>query len=82
MMEDLEDCNINSLLNISNHYSVLPYKYTLSKTGLNISTKEVSNKMQLLYIIYDETFKIILINTIILIFNNISQMIKSYFKKQ
>lgn len=45
MMEDLEDCNINCLLNISNHYSVLPYKCTLSKTGLNISTKEVSNKM-------------------------------------
>ncbi|PBC28501.1 Centromere protein I [Apis cerana cerana] len=41
IIEDLEDCNINCLLNISNHYSVLPYKYTLSKTGLNISTKEI-----------------------------------------
>lgn len=53
MMEDLEDCNINCLLNISNHYSVLPYKCTLSKTGLNISTKEVSNKIIIVIIVYN-----------------------------
>ncbi|XP_043800263.1 centromere protein I-like [Apis laboriosa] len=49
MMEDLEECNINCLLNISNHYSVLPYKCTLSKTGLNISTKEDAMSIALHY---------------------------------
>ena len=40
-MEDLGHCNLNCLLNISNHYAILPYKCILNKTGLSIDTREV-----------------------------------------
>lgn len=42
MVDDLQDCNIDSLLNISNHYAVMSYKYTLNVMGLSINEKEVS----------------------------------------
>ncbi|XP_053977047.1 centromere protein I-like isoform X2 [Hylaeus volcanicus] len=43
VLRDLEHYNLDNHLNILHHYAILPYKYTLSKTGLNISTKEVRN---------------------------------------
>ncbi|KYN29639.1 Centromere protein I [Trachymyrmex cornetzi] len=41
---DLRDCDLETLLNISNHYAILAYRYTLSKKGLQINTKEVNIK--------------------------------------
>ena len=43
VIEDLEHCNLNCLLNISNHYAILPYKCILNKAGLRIDTREVKN---------------------------------------
>ncbi|KAF3427392.1 hypothetical protein E2986_08348 [Frieseomelitta varia] len=40
VIEDLEHCNLNCLLNISNHYAILPYKCILNKAGLSIDTRE------------------------------------------
>ncbi|CAL1684747.1 unnamed protein product [Lasius platythorax] len=47
MINDLRDCDLDILLNIINHYAVLSYRYTISKTGLNISTKEDAITMAL-----------------------------------
>lgn len=48
VINDLTDCDLDSLLNISCHYAILPYKctlnYMLNKAGLHISTKEVCFK--------------------------------------
>ncbi|GAB1860999.1 Centromere protein I-like [Camponotus japonicus] len=49
VIKDLGDCDLDILLNIVNHYAVLPYRYTMSKTGLNISTKEDARTMALYY---------------------------------
>ncbi|KAG7209382.1 hypothetical protein KM043_015480 [Ampulex compressa] len=46
---DLHECDFDSLLNICNHYATLPYKCTLSKTGLNIGTKETAINVALHY---------------------------------
>lgn len=45
VIDDLGDCDLDILLNISNHYAILSYKCTINKTGLNINTKEVSDKI-------------------------------------
>lgn len=43
VINDLGDCDLDILLNIVNHYAVLPHKYTVRrKVGLNINTKEDS----------------------------------------
>ncbi|KAG5311255.1 CENPI protein, partial [Acromyrmex insinuator] len=44
---DLRDCDLETLLNISNHYAVLAYRCTLSKRGLKINTKEVNIKISI-----------------------------------
>ncbi|EFN68792.1 hypothetical protein EAG_15872 [Camponotus floridanus] len=49
VIKDLGDCDLDILLNIVNHYAVLPYRYTMNKTGLNISTKEDAKTMALYY---------------------------------
>ncbi|XP_011158233.1 centromere protein I [Solenopsis invicta] len=49
MIDDLEDCNLDTLLNISNHYAILFYKYTINKSGLKISTKEDAKTMAFYY---------------------------------
>ncbi|KAM0733058.1 Centromere protein I [Formica fusca] len=49
VIKDLGDCDLDILLNIVNHYAVLSYRYTISKTGLNISTKEDAVTMALYY---------------------------------
>ncbi|XP_014473444.1 PREDICTED: centromere protein I-like [Dinoponera quadriceps] len=49
VIDDFKDCDLDSLLNISNHYAILSYKYTLSKMGLNINTKEDTMAMALCY---------------------------------
>nr|XP_034184173.1 centromere protein I-like [Osmia lignaria] len=41
--------DFKSLLNISNHYSILPYKCTLKKTGLNINTKQDAKCIAIYY---------------------------------
>nr|XP_033195550.1 centromere protein I-like isoform X1 [Bombus vancouverensis nearcticus] len=48
-MEDLKHCNLNCLLNISNHYAILPYKCILNKTGLSINTREAAMSVALYY---------------------------------
>ncbi|KYM99332.1 Centromere protein I [Cyphomyrmex costatus] len=47
LRSDLRDCDLETLLNISNHYAILPFKCTLniSKTSLKINTKEVNIKI-------------------------------------
>lgn len=40
MLKDVKHCNLDSLLNVSNHYAVLPYKSTLKEVGLKIKTNE------------------------------------------
>ena len=40
VVKDLADCDLDRLLNINNHYAILPYKWTLRKAGLHIDTKE------------------------------------------
>ncbi|XP_018364933.1 PREDICTED: centromere protein I-like [Trachymyrmex cornetzi] len=47
---DLRDCDLETLLNISNHYAILAYRYTLSKKGLQINTKEEAESMAFYYI--------------------------------
>ncbi|XP_072766560.1 centromere protein I isoform X2 [Anoplolepis gracilipes] len=49
VVKDLGDCDLDILLNILNHYAVLPYRYTISNTGLKISTKEDAITMALYY---------------------------------
>ncbi|EFN75084.1 hypothetical protein EAI_07448 [Harpegnathos saltator] len=49
VIDDLGDCDLDSLLSISNHYAILPYKYTLNKMGLDINTKEDTMAMALYY---------------------------------
>ncbi|KAL6449229.1 hypothetical protein ACFW04_000706 [Cataglyphis niger] len=49
VIKDLGDLDLDILLNIVNHYAVLSYRYTISKTGLNISTKEDAVIMALYY---------------------------------
>lgn len=49
VMEDLEHCNLNCLLNISNHYAILPYKCILNKAGLSIDTREAATSVALYY---------------------------------
>ncbi|XP_032664424.1 centromere protein I-like [Odontomachus brunneus] len=49
VIDDLADCDLDSLLSISNHYAILSYKYTLSKMGLDINTKEDTMAMALYY---------------------------------
>jgi len=49
VIEDLGDCNLDTLLNISNHYATLSYRCTLNKAGLNINTKEDAKTMALYY---------------------------------
>ncbi|KAG5334661.1 CENPI protein, partial [Acromyrmex heyeri] len=44
---DLRDCDLETLLNISNHYAILAYRCTLSKRGLKINTKEVNIKISI-----------------------------------
>ncbi len=41
LVEEYAPCNINSSLNILQHYAVLPYMYTLNSHGLQIRTKKV-----------------------------------------
>lgn len=43
MLKDVKHCNLDSLLNVSNHYAVLPYKSALKEVGLKIKTNEVRN---------------------------------------
>lgn len=45
VINDLNGCDVNSLLNVSNHYSFLPYKLVLNKCGLNINTKMDAMKL-------------------------------------
>ncbi|KAL6258147.1 hypothetical protein P5V15_010070 [Pogonomyrmex californicus] len=49
VIDDLGDCDLDILLNICNHYAVLPYRYTINKTGLNINTKEDAKAMAFYY---------------------------------
>ncbi|XP_076222544.1 centromere protein I isoform X2 [Nomia melanderi] len=49
VLDDLEYCNLNELLNISNHFAILPYICVLTKAGLNISTKEDARSTSLYY---------------------------------
>ncbi|XP_020282926.1 centromere protein I-like isoform X2 [Pseudomyrmex gracilis] len=49
VIRDLDDCDLDSSLSISNHYAVLPYKYTINTTGLSISTKQAAMSMALYY---------------------------------
>ncbi|KAK1138121.1 hypothetical protein K0M31_002605 [Melipona bicolor] len=49
VMKDLEHCNLNCLLNISNHYAILPYKCILNKAGLSIDTREAATSVALYY---------------------------------
>ncbi|XP_076767150.1 centromere protein I [Xylocopa sonorina] len=49
VVNDLKDCNLNCHLNVSNHYAFLPYKCILSKSGLNIETKEDAMEVALHY---------------------------------
>ncbi|XP_012064382.1 PREDICTED: centromere protein I-like [Atta cephalotes] len=46
---DLRDCDLETLLNISNHYAILAYRCTLSKRGLKINTKEDAKTMAFYY---------------------------------
>ncbi|XP_018316696.1 centromere protein I [Mycetomoellerius zeteki] len=46
---DLGDCDLETLLNISNHYAILSYRCTLSKRGLKINTKEDAKTMAFYY---------------------------------
>nr|XP_033333376.1 uncharacterized protein LOC117224507 [Megalopta genalis] len=61
ILDDLEYCNLNHLLNISNHCAILPCKSILSRSGLGISTKKDSEYISIHYypIIYEfiKTFK-------------------------
>lgn len=41
VIDDFLDCDLDSLLNIHNHYALLCYKCTMIQMGLNIETKEV-----------------------------------------
>lgn len=70
-MEDLKHCNLNCLLNISNHYAILPYKCILNKTGLSINTREVRNNAQLFLIFLSISFlnNIDVSNRVELLFN-------------
>ncbi|XP_018394286.1 PREDICTED: centromere protein I-like [Cyphomyrmex costatus] len=51
LRSDLRDCDLETLLNISNHYAILPFKCTLniSKTSLKINTKEAAKTMASCY---------------------------------
>ena len=40
VVKDLAHCDLDHLLNINNHYAILPYKWILRKSGLCINTKE------------------------------------------
>ncbi|XP_076669600.1 centromere protein I [Andrena cerasifolii] len=40
VVKDLAHCDLDHLLNINNHYAILPYKWILRKAGLSIDTKE------------------------------------------
>lgn len=41
LVKDLAHCDLDHLLNVNNHYAILPYKWVLRKAGLGIDTKEV-----------------------------------------
>ncbi|XP_076390259.1 centromere protein I isoform X2 [Megachile rotundata] len=49
VIKDLNSCDANSLLNVNNHYSFLPYKWILNKSGLNINTKMDAIRVALHY---------------------------------
>ncbi|XP_012527301.1 centromere protein I [Monomorium pharaonis] len=49
VIDDLGDCDLDTLLNISNHYAILSYRYTINKSGLKINTKEDAKTMALYY---------------------------------
>ncbi|XP_076647253.1 centromere protein I [Halictus rubicundus] len=49
VLDDLGYCDLNYLLNISNHCAILPYKCVLSKAGLGINTKEDFKSISLHY---------------------------------
>ncbi|XP_076282987.1 centromere protein I [Lasioglossum baleicum] len=49
VLDDLEYCDLNYQLSISNHCAILPYKHVLSKAGLGISTKEDFKSISLHY---------------------------------
>ncbi|XP_076244985.1 centromere protein I [Calliopsis andreniformis] len=49
VVKDLKHCNLDYLLNISNHYAILPYKCILRKRGLSINTKEDAMTVALYY---------------------------------
>ena len=40
VVKDLAHCDLDRLLNVNNHYAILPYKWVLRKAGLGIDTKE------------------------------------------
>ncbi|XP_070516932.1 centromere protein I isoform X2 [Cardiocondyla obscurior] len=49
LIKDLGDCELDTLLNISNHYAVLSYRCVINKTGLNVNTKERAKALALHY---------------------------------
>ncbi|XP_011703311.1 PREDICTED: centromere protein I-like [Wasmannia auropunctata] len=49
IIDDLGDCNLDTLLNISNHYAILSYRCTINKMGLKINTKEDAKTMAFYY---------------------------------
>ncbi|KZC12731.1 Centromere protein I, partial [Dufourea novaeangliae] len=49
VLNDLEYCDLNHLLNINNHYAILPYKCVLNNAGLDITTKEEARCISLHY---------------------------------
>ncbi|TGZ53483.1 Uncharacterized protein DBV15_09939 [Temnothorax longispinosus] len=49
VIDDLGDCDLDTLLNISNHYAILSYRCTMNKQGLNIGTKEDAKILALHY---------------------------------
>lgn len=51
LVKDYSTCNIDSSLNILQHYAVLPYMYTLNSSGLQIRTKKEANSVAAHYYI-------------------------------
>ncbi|XP_011863308.1 PREDICTED: centromere protein I-like [Vollenhovia emeryi] len=49
VINDLGDCDLDTLLNISNHYAILLFRCTINETGLNINTKEEAKTMAFHY---------------------------------